>query len=163
MSADDRGLIVDTINRYAFVVDTQHWDLFDQVFTQDVEIDVRPNGHYRDLETFTKAWAEFHEPLRASQHTFTNHQVKVDGDRAHAHSYVVVRLMRTDGGVFEAGGWYDDRLVRTPAGWRIAHRVYGGAWWQGEMGAAGYGPDTTGLKDAAATGKIPYLKTLAGK
>ena len=35
--------------------------------------------------------------------------------------------------LFLVGGAYHDRLVRTPEGWRIAHRVEETLWWDNPM------------------------------
>jgi hypothetical protein len=51
--------------------------------------------------------------------------VHVDGDRAVSRSSVDGVLMAADGqSGFNPIGFYDDDLVRTPDGWRIAHRTF---------------------------------------
>jgi hypothetical protein len=167
MSGDDHNQIVGVINLYALAVDTQRWALFDRVFTPDLQLRTL-NGVWSGLEDMRRFWAAFHEPLHASTHTFTNHQVIVDGDRAHAISYVVVRLMKpmeAGEGFYEAGGWYDDTLVRTPDGWRIAARNYGTNWWRGNprVGGDDFIPDDTPLKAAAAADDIGYVRALNGR
>ena len=52
------------------------------------------------------------------RHHITNPLIEIDGDTAKARSYFTVH---TDAGP-DHSGTYDDRLVRTPAGWRFAHR-----------------------------------------
>ena len=63
--------------------------------------------------------------LDHTQHLVGNHQVTVDGDtgthRCHLQSQHV--LEGCEGGDnFIVGGYYEDRVVRTADGWRIAHR-----------------------------------------
>jgi hypothetical protein len=56
----------------------------------------------------------------------TNLVIRVDGDRATARSYVHALLMAIpddSASWVEALGHYDDELVRTPDGWRIARRT----------------------------------------
>lgn len=166
MNGDDTNQIVKVINLYALTVDTQRWELFDQVFTPDVDANCPPNGRWSDLKTLRHHWAAFHEPLDASTHTFTNHQVIVNGDRANALSYVIVRLIRQmphGENYYESSGWYDDTLIRTAEGWRIRARLYGGNWWHGNprVGGEGFDPTVMPLRRAAEAGMIAYLNALA--
>lgn len=52
------------------------------------------------------------------RHHITNPLIAVDGDQATARSYFTVH---SNSGP-DHSGTYDDRLVRTAAGWRFAHR-----------------------------------------
>jgi SnoaL-like domain len=62
-------------------------------------------------------------PPRIALHRITDVAVGVDGDTARARSYVDALLMGADGASgLNAVGWYDDELVRTGDGWRIARR-----------------------------------------
>jgi hypothetical protein len=165
MSTNDTTEIVKVVNLYALAVDTTRWDLFERVFTADVEVNALPNGRWSDLPSLRQKWAEFHDPLDGSTHTFTNHQVIVSGDRAQALSYVTVRLMRQmaqGDSFYECGGWYDDQLVHTANGWRIKARAYGSNWWRGNprVGGEGFDPTLRPIRLAAAAGEIGYLKAL---
>jgi hypothetical protein len=62
--------------------------------------------------------------FRGHQHHITTQTVEVDGDTAHAESYVLGVLTRKgDGEISEiAGGRYFDRLERRGGEWRIAAR-----------------------------------------
>jgi hypothetical protein len=163
MSTIDTTEIVNVINLYALAVDATRWDLFERIFTPDVEVNALPNGRWSDLPSLRQRWAEFHDPLDGSTHTFTNHHVIVSGRTAHALSYVMVRLMRQMAqgeSFYECGGWYDDQLVRTADGWRIKARTYGSNWWRGNpaVGGNGFDPTLRPLKRAAAAGEITLLK-----
>ena len=59
-------------------------------------------------------------------HRITNIETEMVGGQAHARSYVVALLMPfNDGGPVHHGiGYYDDQLIRTGAGWRIARRQF---------------------------------------
>ena len=167
MSTNDTTEIVNVINLYALAVDATRWDLFERIFTRDVEVNALPNGHWSDLASLRQKWAEFHDPLDGSTHTFTNHNVVVNGAKAHALSYVTVRLMRQmpqGDSFYESGGWYDDQLVRTADGWRIKARTYGGNWWRGNpaVGGQGFDPTLRPLRHAAAAGELTLLKALEG-
>ena len=58
-------------------------------------------------------------------HRITNQVIDLDGDRATARCYVDVWVMSADNtsGV-NASGFYDDEIVRTDEGWRIARRRF---------------------------------------
>ena len=57
------------------------------------------------------------------QHCITTHSCEIDGDTAHAESYVVFASVEKDGKTVRLGGGrYIDRLVRRNGEWRIALR-----------------------------------------
>jgi hypothetical protein len=61
-----------------------------------------------------------------SQHIVVNKTVVIDGDRATARSAVFDPMGLPDRNgllVFFEGAYYDDKLVRTPDGWRISERI----------------------------------------
>jgi len=131
MSSDDAIDIMNVINLYALAVDTQQWDLFDRVFVEDVHADFGGAAKWQDLASLKRDFAAIHSPFRATQHTTTNHQAVVSGDRANAISYVHGRFIRpvpAGGDMFESCGWYDDKLARTASGWRIVHRTCRTIW-----------------------------------
>lgn len=165
---DDRNAIVDVLNLYALAVDTQNWALFDQVFTPDVLADYPSDLLWHDLDAFKRDFHTIHDHLRGSMHVITNHQVRIDGDTAHALSYGHFRLFgATPEGqddFWEAIGWYDDHLVRTTAGWRIDRRRARVTWYGGNPAVLkplpnGAAPDPKmSLRTEAAKDDIAYLK-----
>ncbi len=170
MSQDDRSTIINLLNLYALAVDTQRWDLFDRIFTPDVEGDLGSNAHWRDLSSFKRDFAVFHDPFEATQHTMANHQVALDGDRANTMAYGHWRLIRTmpkGGNMWEGCGWYDDRLVRTAKGWRIRHRVCRVLWWGGNgqvretIPGVSFEEELSALRREAAAGHVSYLGAIA--
>jgi AraC-like DNA-binding protein len=50
----DREEIIQLINLYGFAMDTQRWDLFDRVFTEDVDADYGPGSHWTDRAAFKR-------------------------------------------------------------------------------------------------------------
>lgn len=169
--ADDRNAIVDLLNLYALAVDSQQWDLFDLIFTPDIVAEYTGSIRYEDLESFKRGFALIHEPLVGSLHVMSNHQVRIDGDGAHSLVYGHYRLIRNlspgGGDHWEAGGWYDDHLVRTSEGWRIDRRSNRNSWWAGNPfvlapteggGAGALRLDT--LRQDAASGQLEYLKAV---
>jgi hypothetical protein len=58
-------------------------------------------------------------------HRLTNQVISVDGDSAQARTYVDALIMMADNKSGVNGiGYYDDQLIRTRTGWRIARRRF---------------------------------------
>ncbi len=79
------------------------------------------------------------EHLDDSQHLVGNHEVAVDGDTATHRCYLQaqhVRRAATGGPNYIVAGRYEDRLVRTDGGWRIAHRTLVVMWTEGNLAVA---------------------------
>lgn len=69
---------------------------------------------------------QIHGGMGQTYHRLSNIVVDVEADRATARSYVraVLQAVPDDGGSWiDALGHYDDELVRTSEGWRIAKRT----------------------------------------
>lgn len=159
--------IVNTINLYAIAVDTQTWDLFDQVFTDHIAIDFGGPAAWENLAALKQAFEAIHSPFDSTLHVTTNHHVAFDAEGASCMSYVHGRFVRAvpeGGNMFESEGWYEDRLVQTPQGWRIAKRHCLSQWWGGNpvVLAAAEGmtvePKMDSLKVEAAQGRVPHVK-----
>jgi hypothetical protein len=165
----DREDIVALINLYGFAMDTQRWDLFDRIFTEDVDADYGPTSHWTERARFKADFGSFHELFDATQHVMTNHLVEVAGDTAHAHTYGAWRLIRHAAGdppVWDGTGYYDDRLVRTAAGWRIDRRVCRVVYWTGNprvqtpMEEIEFQLDLVSPRREAAEGRLEFLRAI---
>ncbi|MGH1561600.1 nuclear transport factor 2 family protein [Mumia sp. DW29H23] len=121
----DEVLIQQTVNLYALVVDSRRWDLFEQVFVENVRADYGSQGCWSDRAAFVADFARLHAPYDHTQHLVAGHVVRLEGDGAAAFSRVSWRLaVRTEDGYAgrEGNAWYDDVLRRTVDGWRITER-----------------------------------------
>ena len=99
---------------YGFALDARAWDLFDRVFTQDVEAVFGPAGAgWVGLDVFKESFAEFHDTLDSHVHTMMGQLVHVDGDTANAFSYGNWLLVRH---AAEGGLLARHRLLRRRAG-----------------------------------------------
>jgi hypothetical protein len=135
----DRREIDDLLIRYANVLDTRRWDDLGTVFTQDATLDYRSAGGIRGALAEVREWLSTVLPFFTwTQHLVLNRTVDLapGADTATSHS----DFSNPNGAVvdgkpwlFVVGGAYHDRLVRTPAGWRIAHRVEETLWWDNPM------------------------------
>ncbi len=123
----DRLEIQDLMHRYSHMVDQRQWELMDEVFAPGATIDYESTGGQRGDYRPTLEWLDRAlEPWPLNLHFITNLVVQLDGDRARSRCYFHAPMGRVeeDGSqlVITNAGWYDDELVRTEAGWRIAKR-----------------------------------------
>jgi ketosteroid isomerase-like protein len=171
MEGHDIAAVVNVINLYAIGVDTRQWQLFDQVFTSDAVTDFGGPAVFSGLATIRQLFEAIHAPFNATQHATRGHHVTVNGDEATCLSYLHARFLRDvpDGdNMYEATGWYDDRLVRTAAGWRIAHRTCRTLWSGGNPAVLQTTPDVhvetvfDALHIEAGEGRLGHLAAIAG-
>jgi 3-phenylpropionate/cinnamic acid dioxygenase small subunit len=124
---EDKLAIHELLNRYSSMVDERRWEWMDRVFAPGATIDYRSTGGqagpFREtLEWLDRALA----PWPLNLHFITNVTIELDGDRATSRCYFNAPMGRreADGSqtVITNAGYYDDQLVRTPDGWRVASR-----------------------------------------
>lgn len=138
MSSDEQA-IIDLAIAYTWALDTTSIDELRDVFAPDATADL--NGVH--CEGVQAIMARIERPLSRldrTQHLVGNHQVRVEGDtathRCHLQSQHVKR--DTEGGDnYLIGGIYEDRLARTPDGWRITHRTLTAIWTEGNPAVIG--------------------------
>ena len=169
MTETDREAIVQVINLYGLAIDSRRWDLFDKVFTANVEAHYSEERHWHDLESFKQAFEASHQPFHHTQHAMMNHIVHIDGNDAQAFTYVSWRLIiRNSSGedVLEGSAWYDDLLLRSNGAWLIRKRDCKVSWARRtfvdratllEMEAR---QPTTQVCDEARKGAVPVLTIL---
>ncbi len=122
----DRQDVSDLLIRYATGIDRRDWDLFRMVFTPDCQLDYGEIGVWDGVEAVTEFMDVAHREAGYLMHRISNIVIDLQGDRAVTRCYVDAWIMAADnnsGGV-NAKGFYDDEIVRTEAGWRIARRVF---------------------------------------
>lgn len=135
LELSDRAAIVDLAVGYARALDAKDWDALGELFTDDVRWEYP--GRVAPVEGPEAIIAMMKSsllPLDATQHLNSNHLVSVHGDEAEHSCYFQaqhVRLGTPGGDKFLGAGRYDDRLRRTPHGWRIAHRSLTSVWTEG--------------------------------
>lgn len=124
---EDRLAIQDLMTRYARMVDERDWARMDDVFAPEATIDYRSTGGQAGPYRQTLEWLHRAlEPWPLNLHFITNLSVTLDGDRATSRCYFHAPMGRATEGdgqlVITNAGYYDDELVRTEVGWRIAAR-----------------------------------------
>jgi 3-phenylpropionate/cinnamic acid dioxygenase small subunit len=122
---EDRQDITDVLLRYATGIDRRDWPLFRTVFADDCELDYGEVGSWKGVDAVTEFMQQAHAMAGHTMHRLTNQVITVDGDTAEARTYVDALIMLGDNtsGV-NAAGFYDDELVRTDDGWRVARRHF---------------------------------------
>jgi hypothetical protein len=118
----DRQDILDCINRYGRGLDRLDPDLIESAYHPDA---IDNHGPFvGDVPDFVKFAIEVEGSLAWTHHGISSHNCEIDGDTAHAESYVhwFVR-MPPDGKTLGAGGGrYLDKLERRDGQWRIVLR-----------------------------------------
>ena len=118
----DRTEILDCIARHARGCDRHDVDLISSAYHHD---GVDEHGTAINVGPEYGQWANttHAESSRVHTHNITTHTCEIDGDTAHAESYVVVVLIGVDGKSAQfISGRYIDRLERRDEQWRIAVR-----------------------------------------
>jgi len=136
----DRLAIDDLLTAYTRAIDTGDWDRLDAVFTPDARIDYRASGGIAGAYPEVKAWLAKVLPMFPKrQHVLAQRDVVIDGDGARVTAYFLnPMLVSRDGApeqLWEFGGYYHHRLVRTADGWRSEELVEEIVWKRGMPGA----------------------------
>jgi 3-phenylpropionate/cinnamic acid dioxygenase small subunit len=124
----DRLEIAEVLDRYAEVIDGKEWDRLGEVFSADAVLDYQASGGPRGSVAEVLEWLSYVLSPFSSQHLMTNKAIRLDGDTATSRTTYFNPMRHTGDQVFFVGGNYEDRLVRTPDGWRIQERVQSTAW-----------------------------------
>lgn len=130
--ACDRTEIRALMDRYALACDSCDWDAFRELFTADCVLDYTEfGGHRGDLES-TVSWLSAGLSKYAGlHHNMTTHHCELNGQTAKSITYFIAHHTWVEGdgeAMMELGGFYKDRLVKQPDGWRISERVDLGMW-----------------------------------
>jgi uncharacterized protein (TIGR02246 family) len=131
---EDRQAISDLMLAFGAALDAKDWDAYAELFLEDgsFTIEGQPRfgreeivaGPRRDLDRYA-----------ALQHYSTNHKVALAGDAATSSHYLIAVHVGDSGEPTvhgDAGGRYDCKCVRTPAGWRFADVELTAIWRAGE-------------------------------
>jgi len=123
----DRIEIDDLLVRYTKAIDDKDWALLDTVFLPDADVDYTTSGGIKGKYPEVRAWLD--KALAAfpiTIHAITNSTIELEGDRATGKTLVnnpmVIPGENGQQTRFTVWAWYEDELVRTPDGWRIAKR-----------------------------------------
>ncbi|NMD60298.1 UNVERIFIED_ORG: SnoaL-like protein [Nocardia globerula] len=118
----DRTAILDCISRHARGCDRHDIDLITAAYHDN---GVDEHGFATNTGPEYGEWANtaHAETSQVHTHNITTHSCDIDGEVAHAESYVIVVLVGNDGKSAQfISGRYLDRLERREGQWRIAVR-----------------------------------------
>ncbi len=151
----DRWGILDTVTRYFTAIDRRDFELLRAVFTEDVEAvyeGITVAGGIDRLLAFVTGTSDIRLPIdvidiQLSMHFVGNHVATVEGDVARTETYALAHLVdRPPSGprLRTRGLRYQDELVRTNDGWRIAKREHIFDWMRLDVLEAAAESVTTG-------------------
>lgn len=114
----DHLAIERVITLYTFVVDGRHWDQLGEVFTEDAIFDASAHGvpTRQGIEALRASWSA--TPPGRYHHTTGIIITPETKDSARVLTKSIGIMFSGEVG----GGMYEDKVVRTPKGWRIAVR-----------------------------------------
>ncbi len=134
LSPQGRWDINDVLARYCIALDTRHWDLLQEVFTEAAVCDYGKHGQPRGLAEIVDRVRTAVLRFDATQHFIGTSLVTATPTGATGRTYLIAQHTRygvADGENYTIAGTYIDDLIRTPAGWRIAHRTLEQVWTEG--------------------------------
>ena len=129
----DRDDIIDLAIAYTWALDTKNVEGLRQVFLPNATAMLR-GVECDGVDAIIARIGGAILRLDHTQHFVGNHQVEVEGDVATHRCQLQSQHVAagTEGGDnYIVGGYYEDRLERTPDGWRIAHRLMQQTWTEG--------------------------------
>jgi len=119
---EDRAAILDCIANHARGCDRHDVELLSSTYHDD---GVDEHGTTVNAGPDYAAWANGVHSATSRQHlhNITTHTCEIDGDEAHAESYVLVTMLTPDASTATVMcGRYIDRLQRRDGAWRISLR-----------------------------------------
>ncbi|OBH50438.1 nuclear transport factor 2 family protein [Mycobacterium sp. E2479] len=128
----DRLAIHDVLFRYAHALDDRDSQLLRTCFTDDAVCEV--GATLSGIDAIIAFAEGVLSGFDVTQHLIANPRCTIDGDRADCACDLQAQHVTRGapgGEHYVIGGRYDDKLVRTPEGWRIAHRRLRVTWSQG--------------------------------
>jgi hypothetical protein len=144
LTVDDllaRAAISDVVHRYATGIDRRDWALFRSIFTDEVTLDFSSwNGappSRSSADDWTMGVKNSLSGFDATQHVSSNHVITLGGDTATCVSYMMALHYLLEDGQHQMqaiGGYYTNRLVRGPDGWKIHACTLTATWEKGDRG-----------------------------
>ena len=117
--------VADVLLRYATGIDRRDWTAFRRCFTEDCEADYGDIGMWHSADEITTWMREVHDQCGYTLHRITNQVVEPNATGVNARSYVDALVLGPDNQTgARSAGFYDDELVMTVDGWKIAHRRF---------------------------------------
>ena len=120
-----RENVAELLVRYATGIDHRDWALFRSCFIHDCEADYGEIGVCRSADEITAFMQQANAGCGHTMHRITNPAVTRSTNGVSARSYVDAIVLASDNRTgARAIGVYDDELVHTDDGWKIARRRF---------------------------------------
>lgn len=118
----DREAVAEVIIRYATSVDKRDLARYATCFTDDVEVTGFSGGPIVGLAPYVEWVAKALSRFARTQHLLGNHEIEITGDTAHMRTYVqATHVLEADPDyLLVLWAVYDDQMMRTSDGWKIA-------------------------------------------
>ena len=136
---DERITVAQTVYNYAMGIDTRDWDLYRSIFADEVVMDFASwndiPSHVIRADLLRENIRTYFAGLDATQHSMTNPQVTIDGDRARCVVYMQAEHFLNDqqpARRFTIGGYYTNELVRAGHGWKLVSVKLTVLWTRGD-------------------------------
>jgi hypothetical protein len=125
----DRVLDIESIKqlkyRYLRTLDLKRWEEFAEVFLPEATGDYGEGLSFGSRDELVAFMRENLGPQMVTLHQCHHPEIAVDGVRATGVWYLEDKVLMPEHRlVLEGAAFYEDRYVRTPEGWRIAHTGY---------------------------------------
>lgn len=136
---DDRREIEAVLFRYAQALDTKQYAGLTEVFVPEATARYAGIGEFTGVESIIGLVSGVLDRCGNTQHLLGNVTIDVQGSEATASCYlqaIHVGLGNYSSQLLIIWGEYRDRLVKTPAGWRISYRELTTLHSQGDIGLA---------------------------
>jgi len=122
---EEKEAIRELMSAYCFYVDNGEFGKFADLFTADGLFETGPLGKLRGrkaIHDFIAAHVPRAGEGPARKHCTMNHLIRVNGDEAHADSYVVVLRESENEIIASLAGRYEDQLVKENGEWHFKVR-----------------------------------------
>jgi len=135
---EDFNAITRKVYEYAYGIDTRDWTMYRSIFTDIIHMTFTSYNGNPPADMKADDWVSnvkvLFTGLDATQHSMSNPLVEVDGQSARCRMYMqAAHFFVTDqgGNEYTLGGYYDDKLVHTEAGWKIEAVTLNVLWHRG--------------------------------
>jgi len=126
---DERDIVAVAL-LYCRALDTKDFELLRGVFLLEATADLSSGTELIGFDAIKGRIETALDRFDETQHLVGNHEVTIDGDTATHRCYLQAQHVKrgADASNYLIGGRYEDHLVRTEVGWRIAHRTLAVMW-----------------------------------
>jgi hypothetical protein len=127
LTADDRFAISEIVARFCYASDFADYETLATLYTENPKMEIVGVGNFDGMEWQVRHARDSEQWTNGkNRHVITNLWIEPEGDGAVAHYFLLNLMAGTNVGEAQlvTTGRFDDHVVRTPRGWRIAARRF---------------------------------------